>query len=117
MIDFKTYKPDGVDDVLVLQLSGQLDGDTSDYLTKCVQDQLDDGSRKIILDCNCLDFATSLGLGTLVRAAMRVNRKNGTVVLCNIRGILAELVQVSQLGKLMHIYPDVDAATNALSGV
>lgn len=116
MIDFKTYQPDGIDDVLVLQLLGQLDGDTSDYLIKCVQEHLDDGARKIILDCDCLDFATSLGLGTLVRAAMRVNRESGEVVLCNVRGILAELVQVSQLGRLMHIYPDVDDAAKKLTG-
>ena len=73
-------------------------------------------ARKIILDCDCLDFATSLGLGTLVRAAMRVNRESGEVVLCNVRGILAELVQVSQLGRLMHIYPDVDDAAKKLTG-
>lgn len=110
MIDYTTYRADANNDVLVIEVFGKLDTETSDYLMDCVQGEIEDGARMIVLDCSKLEYISSLGLGTLVRASLRVRKEEGAVVLSGVEGMVAEVLRLAQLGRMLHMYGNVDEA-------
>ena len=115
MIDYTTYRAESEDSVLVIEVTGKLDTDTSEYLMACVQGEIEDGARAIVLDCSRLDYISSLGLGTLVRASLRVRKEAGSVVLAGVQRMVAEVVRLAQLGRMLHMYGNVDEAVAGLT--
>jgi len=110
MIDYTTFRAESDADVLIIEVTGKLDADTSEYLMDCVQGEIEDGARCIVLDCSRLEYISSLGLGTLVRASLRVRKEDGAVVLSGVEGMVAEVVRLAQLGRMLHMYGSVDEA-------
>lgn len=110
MIDYTTYRAESDADVLIIEVTGKLDSETSEYLMDCVQGEIEDGARSIVLDCSRLEYISSLGLGTLVRASLRVRKEDGAVVLSGVEGMVAEVVRLAQLGRMLHMYGSVDEA-------
>lgn len=110
MIDFRTYPSDANSQILIVELTGRLDVESSDYLMECVQEELDSGAQSVVLDCQNLEYISSIGLGTIVRAALRVRKQKGFIALANVSGMVADVMNVAGLGKVFHLYPDVASA-------
>ncbi|MDG1894079.1 MAG: STAS domain-containing protein [Fuerstiella sp.] len=114
MIDFKSYKLDYAPEILVLELTGDLNAENSEYLMTCVQGHIEDGISRIILNCEELRFISSMGLGTLIRAMTRLKKLGGAVALAGPRGAVADVLRMVHLNRLLSIYEDVDDATAAI---
>ena len=107
MIDFSAepWGPNG--DVLVIRLSGNLDTETCDYFFTCLEDEIERGHTKMIIDCRDLEFVSSLGLGMLLRAHARLKKHGGNVKLARVGGAVADLLRMVKLGTILHVYPRV----------
>ena len=114
MIDFASHKLDDAPGILVLDLTGSLDTQNSEYLMDCVQGHIEDGIDRIILNCAALDFISSMGLGTLIRAMARLKKQGGTVALAGAHGAVADVLRLVRLNRLLNIYGDVGEAAAAL---
>ncbi|MEO1980663.1 MAG: STAS domain-containing protein, partial [Fuerstiella sp.] len=114
MIDFASHKLEDAPGILVLQLTGNLDAQNSEYLMDCVQGHIEDGIDRIILNCAELDFISSVGLGTLIRAMTRLKKQGGTVALAGARGAVADVIRLVRLNRLANIYGNVAEAAAAL---
>ncbi|MEM9413118.1 MAG: STAS domain-containing protein, partial [Planctomycetota bacterium] len=64
MLDFKTHKTDG--GTLVIRVTGHLDHDSNQYFFQCVQDEIEAGHKKIVINFADLGYVSSVGLGALV---------------------------------------------------
>lgn len=115
MIEFESTKLDGVDSSLILTVQGRLDNESSEFLLDCIQGHIEDGVKNFVLDCSELDYISSVGLGTLVRANSRLKLSEGKVLLAGVEGIVAEVLRISHLDRVFNLYPDVDAAVADLS--
>ena len=115
VIDYNTYRASENPNVMVVEVTGRLDVGSSEYLMKCIQEELDAGAQNIVLDFGSLEYISSMGLGTIVRASLRVKKQEGTIVLANVTGMVAEVMNIAGLGKLFHIYPDLSAAVESLA--
>ena len=113
MIEFESRMLDGTD-TLVLSLHGRLDNESSEYLLDCIQGHIEDGANNFILDCGELQYMSSVGLGTLVRANSRLKRTEGKVLLASVEGVVAEVLRISHLDRIFNIYPDVETAAAEL---
>ncbi len=113
MIDYARYRTGENDSILVFEVSGRLDDASSPYLFDCVQDAVESGESRIVLDFAELDHISSLGLGTLVRIHSRMKRVGGDVRFAHIDGLAAEVVQSVGLNRLFHFHPSIDAACQA----
>ena len=113
MIDYKSYQTGESNDILVLEVTGKLDGDTSGYLFDCVQHEVESGSSRVILDFAELDHISSLGLGTLVRIHSRMHSKGGDVQFAHIDGLAAEIVRAVGLNKLFNFHSSIEDACQA----
>jgi len=114
MIDYKTTRAGDQKDILVLEVAGRLDNETSDFLFNAVEGEIEDGNRKIIIDLQQLDSISSLGIGTLVRIHSRMSGKGGDVRFAHVQGVVADVIQSVRLNDLFHFYPTVTDAVAAL---
>jgi len=103
-------------DIMRVVLSGRLDAFQCDYLFKCVEGQIEDGCRKLILDCNDLEYISSVGMGMLVRVHARMKKHGGDVKIARLRGVAATAISLVKLDKILEIYPTMEEAIAAHAG-
>jgi anti-sigma B factor antagonist len=97
-------------DILAIVLRGDLDSMSTPEFSRQVQEHLDRGCSKIIIDCRNLGFLSSLGVGALVTLQTRLRRKGGQVKLAALQGMAAQVVRTVRLDKMLDIYGDLEFA-------
>jgi anti-sigma B factor antagonist len=97
-------------DVLIISVDGGIDRHTSKGFVQDVINLIEDGSRKIIIDCEKLTYISSYGLGVLLRLHKRAKKAGGEVKIASVHSRIAELLNVTHLNKIFSIYPDVNRA-------
>ena len=115
MIDYHRYTTGPNGQILVIEVTGRLDNDSSPFFFDCLEGEIEDGNTRVILDCSDLTFLSSLGIGTLIRIQSRLKQRGGTVKLADVPGVVADVLHVVHLDRLLDIYPDVDAAVAAFA--
>ena len=107
-LSIETQLLDG--EILAVVLGGSLNSTTTDQFNQAIQNHLDQGRTKIILDCRNVDYISSLGLGSLVALQARLRKKGGEVKLAALFGVAAEAIRLVGLDKLLNIYGDLEFA-------
>jgi anti-sigma B factor antagonist len=97
-------------DILAIILRGDLDSASTPEFNQRVQEHLDQGHTRIIIDCRHLGFLSSLGIGALVTLQTRLRRKGGMVKLAALQGTAAEVIRTVRLDKILDIYGDLEFA-------
>ena len=114
MIDYKTHKAGQDNDILVMDVYGKLDTDTSAFLLDCVQGFIEDGMKKFVLDCSKLEYISSMGLGTLVRANGRLKKQDGALAISGVTGVGADVFRIMRLDHVFNMYETVEEAIGSL---
>jgi anti-anti-sigma factor len=107
-LSIETRLVDG--EILAVLPHGTLDATTTDQFNQAIQNHLDQGRTKIIIDCRKLDYVSSLGIGSLVALQARVRKKGGEVKLAALFGLAAEAIRLVGLNKVLNIYGDLEFA-------
>jgi anti-sigma B factor antagonist len=107
-LSIETQMLDG--DILGIVLDGSLNTTTSEQFTQAIQNHLDQGRTKIIIDCRRVEYISSLGLGSLVALQARLRKKGGEVKLAGLYGLAADTIRLVGLDKLLNIYGDMEFA-------
>lgn len=114
MVEYPSYKLEGADNALVLEVTGRLDSSTSPSLIDCIQGYIERGEKTIVLDCSRLDGISSEGLAAFVSAKARLKKIDGTLSLAGVKGGVAEVIRIVHFDKLFSLFPSVDEAAKAL---
>jgi anti-sigma B factor antagonist len=115
VIDYHRFTTGPDREILVIQVSGRLDNDSSPFFFDCLEGEIEEGHTQVVLDCSELSFLSSLGIGTLIRIQSRLRQRGGTVKLAAVQGVVADVLHVVHLDRLLDIYPDIDAAVAAFA--
>lgn len=97
-------------DILVLVLRGDLDSASAPEFDRRIQEFLDAGHTKIIIDCRYMGYISSLGIGSLVALQTKLRRRGGEVKLAAIFGPAMEVMRLVRLDKMLDIYGDLEFA-------
>jgi len=97
-------------EILAVVLDGSLNSTTTDQFNQTIQNHLDQGRSKIIIDCRNVEYVSSLGIGSLVSLQARLKRKGGEVKLAALFGVAAEAIRLVGLDKVLNIYGDLEFA-------
>jgi anti-sigma B factor antagonist len=100
-------------DIVAVVLSGTLDESNCNYLLDCVEEEVLEHRRKLVLDCGQLTFISSRGLGMLVRVNSRMKRLGGDVKLAAVQSGVVQVLSVVGLNRIFQMYPTVDEAIAA----
>lgn len=110
MTDYETYLAGQSEDVLVLKLPGRLDDHSARCLDDSIEEHVERGIIKVVLDCSKLRHISSRGLGTLIRLHSRLQNQGGYVKLAHVDNTLADVLHIVHFEKLFHLYPTVAEA-------
>jgi anti-sigma B factor antagonist len=99
--------------VAVIEIDGQLIVGNRQELKTLVQEGLDRGERKFLIDCGRTGYIDSSGLGALVTLSKKVREVNGDLRMAGLNDDLRALFELTKLDTLFHISP---TAQDALAG-
>ena len=97
----------------VLAVSGEVDVATVPRLREQLHGLVAQGSNKIIVNLDGVDFLDSTGLGVLVGALKRVRTHDGELALVCTQPRILKVFEITGLTKVFAIYDSVDEAVSA----
>jgi anti-anti-sigma factor len=107
-LSIKTQLLDG--DILAVILDGSLNTITTEQFNRAIQEHLDQGRTKIIIDCRNVDYVSSFGIGSLVALQARLRKKGGEVKLAALFGPAAAALRLVRLDAVLNMYGDLEFA-------
>lgn len=112
MIDYTTRKVS--EEVTVVEVSGKLDEAGREYFFGCIGDMIESGSRYIIIECHRIGHLNSGALASLLSARKHAAKKGGRIYLTHLSSSIAEVMEITKLGRLLAVYPSTEAALDAV---
>lgn len=109
-MSFQTSKQD---DVVVVDVDGQLIVGNRQELKQKVLDELEGGERKFLIDFANTGYIDSSGLGVLVSLSKKIREQGGELRLSNLNEDLRTLFELTKLDTLFQI---ADSRGEALAG-
>jgi anti-anti-sigma factor len=97
-------------DVLVLDMSGRLDGSTSGKAHDAVVNFANSGAKRVVLNLDKLDFVTSAGLRVILTLAKLLQSSNGELKICSANANVKEVLETSGFHSLIKMFDDEKAA-------
>ena len=107
---FTTLKDAG--GVLVVKVEGQLIVGNRQELKTVVQEALDNGERKFLIDFGQTGYIDSSGLGALVSISKRIREQGGDL---RLSGLNEDLRSLFELTKLDTLFAIADTSEQALA--
>ncbi len=107
----ETYYHDGDQDILIVSADIKLNEESAEQFLKGLEEHIDSGLRKIIVDCAGLKYISSFGIGILVRLHNRMDScDDGDVKLSGLQESVSQVFEMTRLNTFLQIYPDVENA-------
>ena len=101
-------------DVTVVSLQGKITiGEGDVRLRQCVNEVLEDGAKKIILDLQDVSYMDSSGVATLVEALQAAQANATAMILCNLQNRVQSIFEIARLDTIFTIQQDL---RDAISG-
>jgi anti-anti-sigma factor len=97
-------------DILVLDMTGRLDGSTSGKAHDAVVGFANSKPKKVILNLEKLDFVTSAGLRVILTLAKLLQSANGELKICRANANVKEVLETSGFHSLIKMFDDEKAA-------
>ncbi len=100
-------------DINIYRLIGRLDSNTSQMLEEKVFQAISDGSKKIIVDFENLNYISSAGLRLIFKANKALLREDGYVILCSMQKYIREIFKTTEIDTFVPILDTMDQALEA----
>ena len=98
----------------VVALRGQLTMASAAEARAGLQDIIEQGGNKLVIDFGEVDFVDSSGLSVLVSAYKVIDRKGGRVVLSNLRDNVQALFALTRLNEAFQVFASTQSALDHL---
>lgn len=110
---FMSFQTSKENDVVVVDVDGQLIVGNRQELKQKVLDELESGERKFLIDFANTGYIDSSGLGVLVSLSKKIREQSGELRLANLNEDLRTLFELTKLDTLFNI---ADSRAEALAG-
>ena len=101
------------DGIKIFRLKGRLDSNTSQGLEDELFRAISDGSKKIIVDFENLDYISSAGLRVAFKASKALLREDGRLILCSMHKYIREIFKTTGIDNFVLILDTMDQALKA----
>jgi anti-sigma B factor antagonist len=108
-------RPSGTEGVTLLALDGGLDHTTTAIFIAKMDSLLDEGDARVVLDLGRLTYASSWGLGAMVRVHHHYAARGGKIAFANLHTAVATILHISRLERLFDLYPTVADAIRGMA--
>ncbi|MCX4454571.1 STAS domain-containing protein [Streptomyces sp. NBC_01340] len=90
--------------------AGELDHHTADLLREPLEDCLDKGHSRLVVDCSRLEFCDSTGLNVLLGARLKAEAAGGGVHLAGMLPVVARVFEITGADAVFTVHETLDAA-------
>jgi anti-sigma B factor antagonist len=105
---------DFLNEVLVIRLSGRLDGITSKTFTEKTNASEYASSPHVVIDCSDLNYISSEGLRVMLMAAKKAKSLGGALTLASVNSSVNEVMVISGFGALLGVHANAEDAIKAI---
>jgi anti-sigma B factor antagonist len=96
--------------VKVIQIEGNLDTSTSPKAETQINDMINNGELKMVIDLSGAGFVSSAGLRVFLSTAKQVTAKGGAVKFCGANEVVQEILDISGFSGILDVKPSLDDA-------
>lgn len=100
----------------VVAPEGELDHHTADLLREALEQSVDDGYGRLVVDCSGLEFCDSTGLNILLGARLKAEAAGGGVHLAGMRPVVARVFEITGAGAVFTVHDDLESALTGRPG-
>ncbi|TDI71604.1 MAG: anti-sigma factor antagonist [Bacteroidetes bacterium] len=94
-----------IDDVLVFDMAGRLDHQTSSDANDAVAQIIKDSNNKMFLiNLKGLEYISSAGLSVILLAAKLIKSSSGKIKICEAQGVVKEVLEIAGFNSLLSMY-------------
>ena len=102
-----------VDSAAVVDVKGEIDVYTAPKLREKLIELVSEGTYRVVVNLEGVDFLDSTGLGVLVGALNRVKAHDGSLALVCTQDKILKIFKITGLTKVFPIHDSVEDATGA----
>jgi anti-sigma B factor antagonist len=99
-----------VNAVAVVTIEGNLDTNTSPEAQQHFDALLEEGTGKILVDCEKVDYMSSAGLRVLLATVKRLTGAGGSLRISGLNETVQEVFEISGFSTIFAVFPDRDSA-------
>ena len=100
-------------DVKILDFEGNLDTNTSPDAEAKLNDLIENGSQKLLINFGNLNFISSAGLRVLLATAKKLKGTGGNLQICNLNPTVQEVFDISGFGSILRVTSTEEEALSA----
>ncbi|WP_372343860.1 STAS domain-containing protein [Streptomyces sp. KL116D] len=97
----------------VVTPAGELDHHTADLLRDPLEQCLDEGLSRLVIDCSRLEFCDSTGLNVLLGARLKAEAAGGGVHLAGMLPVVARVFEITGAEAVFSVHESLEAALAA----
>ncbi len=90
--------------------AGELDHHTAELLREPLENAVEAGRSRLVIDCSSLDFCDSTGLNVLLGARLKAEAAGGEVHLAGMQPVVARVFEITGAEAVFTIHESLEAA-------
>nr|WSZ96349.1 STAS domain-containing protein [Streptomyces sp. NBC_00857] len=94
----------------VVAAAGELDHHTAELLRGPLEDALDQGRVRLVIDCSQLEFCDSTGLNVLLGARLKADAAGGGVHLAGMLPVVARVFEITGADAVFTVHDSLEQA-------
>jgi len=104
--------------IVVLKMTGSIRvGPTCRQIEHMVDDMIRRQQTQVIFDLSGVSFIDSSGIGTFVKCLVKLKKLGGTLRLTGVKGMVEGVLKLTQIDRVLGVYPTESAAVKDLGGI
>jgi len=98
----------------IFKLNGRLDSNTAMGFEQKLFECIENGTQRLILDFQDLDYISSAGLRVILKATKNLKSAEGKLVLCAMQDYVKEVFEISGFDSFLPIEATLDDAVKSV---
>ncbi len=107
-------RPKGTD-ITLITVRGEIGTETVDQFKEKIDQVINDGKKKLIIDLQEVNYLNSMGLGVFASALKKLKKSNGDLKFINLSPTVMELLERSRLDKVFNVFESEEEAVKSFS--
>lgn len=101
-----------VEDIKVIKIAGKLNTGASPEAEAYINERIDEGATKILLNLEELDFISSTGLRVILATGKKLSALGGKIVLCSPNHTVSDVFKMSGFNQMFSVLDTEEEALN-----
>lgn len=97
----------------ILEIRGEVDLYNAKDLKEMIDQLIQQGKYKIVINLKEVPFMDSSGIGTLVTSMYKLQKYGGNLKVANIHGSVAKVFKMTNINSSIEVYGNEDDAVNS----